>query len=88
MKINIEIDCTPKEARTFLGFPDLEPLHEHMLGEFKDWMKQSAGLMNPEAMLKMWAPMGGQGFEQMTKFMSEAMKSTMSEATKGPGKTK
>ena len=23
MKVNIEIDCTPEEARTFMGLPDV-----------------------------------------------------------------
>ena len=30
MKVNIEIDCTPEEARTFLGLPDTgTDLHFH-----------------------------------------------------------
>jgi len=28
MKIKIEIDCTPQEARSFFGLPDLEPIHD------------------------------------------------------------
>ena len=25
MKITIEVDCTPAEARSFMGLPDVEP---------------------------------------------------------------
>ena len=27
MKVTFDIDCTPEEARRFLGFPDLAPVH-------------------------------------------------------------
>ena len=30
MKVKIDIDCTPEEARAFFGLPDLGPLHEQM----------------------------------------------------------
>ena len=28
MKINVEVDCTPEEARRAIGLPDLTPLHD------------------------------------------------------------
>ncbi|HEX7848803.1 MAG TPA: DUF6489 family protein, partial [Sphingomonas sp.] len=28
MKINVEVDCTPEEARRAVGLPDLTPIHE------------------------------------------------------------
>ena len=28
MKANLEIDCTPEEARRFFGLPDLTPVHD------------------------------------------------------------
>ena len=31
MKVKIDIDCTPEEARTFFGLPDLGPLQQAML---------------------------------------------------------
>ncbi|MBF0447904.1 MAG: hypothetical protein HQL67_06860 [Magnetococcales bacterium] len=35
MKINIEIDISPVEARTFLGLPDVGPMQEEVLNEMK-----------------------------------------------------
>ena len=35
MKINIEVDISPTEARTFLGLPDVGPMQEEVLGELK-----------------------------------------------------
>ena len=28
MKVNVEVECTPAEARAFLGLPDVTPLNE------------------------------------------------------------
>ncbi|MDE0880583.1 MAG: DUF6489 family protein, partial [Sphingomonas bacterium] len=28
MKVNVEVDCTPEEARRAMGLPDLAPIHE------------------------------------------------------------
>jgi hypothetical protein len=38
MKVKIEIDCTPQEARAFFGLPDLEPLHDAMTEHMKELM--------------------------------------------------
>ena len=27
MKVTVDVDCTPEEARRFLGLPDLRPAH-------------------------------------------------------------
>ena len=61
MKINVEVDCSPEEARRLMGLPDLTPLHDKylaMLGETMD------GAVRPElieTMMKSWAPMGEAG---------------------------
>src|ERR1700712_2838966 len=28
MKVTVDVDCTPEEARRFLGLPDLSPVHD------------------------------------------------------------
>jgi hypothetical protein len=28
MKITMDVECTPEEARAFLGLPDVKPMHE------------------------------------------------------------
>jgi hypothetical protein len=35
MKMTIEIDCTPVEARTFLGLPDVSALNDHLVKEMQ-----------------------------------------------------
>ncbi len=72
MKVKIEIDCTPQEARRFFGLPDLEPIHEAMADQLKDRMTAAAAAIEPEALMKAWMP-GGAGYDQMREMFTSAM---------------
>src|SRR3546814_16412548 len=61
MKFNIEIDCTPEEARRLFGLPDLEPLHEIYLSRVKELMAKGITPDMVQAMVKGWVPMGESG---------------------------
>jgi hypothetical protein len=65
MKLKIDIDCTPEEARAFLGLPDLGPMQEELLKEVQERMTKALQAMDPEAMLKTWLPATLKGFEQL-----------------------
>jgi hypothetical protein len=67
MKITIEIDCTPAEARAFLGLPDIAPLQEKLMAELETQLRESMRAMDAETMLKTWLPASVQGFEQIQK---------------------
>lgn len=67
MKITVDIDCTPEEARTFLGLPDVKPMQEAMMTQIQERMTATLSAMEPEAMLKTWLPAGVQGMEQLQK---------------------
>ncbi len=41
MKVNIEIECTPEEARSFLGLPDVTALNESLMTEMQKRLKQT-----------------------------------------------
>jgi hypothetical protein len=70
MKIHVEMDMTPEEARTLMGLPDVKGLNEKMLEEMQRRMREAR---DPEALMKLWAPMG-QGFEQFQKFLWDGAK--------------
>ena len=57
MKINVEVDCTPEEARRFMGLPDLTPVHEAYVEKLLDTVRNGVGADGLEAMMKSWAPM-------------------------------
>ncbi|MBP7241429.1 DUF6489 family protein [Amaricoccus sp.] len=65
MKITVNVDCTPEEARAFLGLPDVKPMQEELLAEIKDRMTSGLRAMQPEEMLRVWLPANLKGFEQM-----------------------
>ncbi len=77
MKMTIEVDCTPVEARAFLGLPDVTPLNEHIVEEMKRRMDANIALLEPETLMKSWMAMGGQATEQFQKLMSAAATSAM-----------
>lgn len=56
MKITVDVDCTPGEARAFLGLPDVKPLQETMLKEMESRLRATLEAMQPETMLKAWFP--------------------------------
>lgn len=67
MKIKFDIDCTPEEARTFLGLPDVGPMQDAMMEEIRQRMTAGLEAMDPETMMKTWLPMGMQGLEEIQK---------------------
>jgi hypothetical protein len=56
MKITVDIDCTPSEARQFMGLPDLEPLQKAALAEIEKRLMAEIERFSPEAFLKTWLP--------------------------------
>lgn len=77
MKVTINIDCTPEEARTFLGLPDVQPMQTALMQQLQDQMSANMKAMDPETMMKTWLPVGLQGIEQFQKMMWSQMSSAM-----------
>ncbi len=67
MKIHIDIECTPEEARAFLGLPDVAPMQEALMAELQKRMMANMQAMEPEQLFKTWLPAGLQGWEQLQK---------------------
>ncbi|MBA4747085.1 MAG: transposase [Sphingopyxis sp.] len=61
MKINVEVDCTPEEARRLFGLPDLTPLHAIYLSRVEKLMEKGITPDLAESMVKNWVPMGEAG---------------------------
>ena len=66
MKFTIDIDCTPQEARTFLGLPDVETVQKALYGEIEARMRAALDRMDPERMLETWMP-AVKGWEDLMK---------------------
>jgi hypothetical protein len=77
MKVKLDIDCTPEEARAFFGLPDVKPLQQTMMKEIENRMMQGLAAMDPNEMMKTWMPATLQGFENMQRFWSQMATSAL-----------
>jgi Family of unknown function (DUF6489) len=69
MKINLDVDCTPEEARRFLGLPDLSSLHDVYLKRAEEAMSKGFTPDMMDQMVKSWAPMGAAGLDLVQKMV-------------------
>ena len=87
MKFTINIDCTPQEARTFLGLPDIETFQKSMMEKAQDRMEEQIKDLNAEDLMKMWMPDGIAGTVKSWKELQENFMAQFSKTTSGgPGK--
>lgn len=62
MKVTINVDCTPEEARTFMGLPDVKAAQQAVVEEWQRQALEAMTTMDPQTLFKAWMPgaMGGQ----------------------------
>ncbi len=87
MKVTIDIDCTPEEARSFMGLPDVSAAQQAVVEEWQKQAMEAMSAMDPQSLFKAWMPDGGMpgdGAEGWEQFQN-AFWSSMTNATK-PGK--
>jgi hypothetical protein len=82
MKINIELDMAPEEARRLMGLPDVAPLQVELLDTMRKRMQAAMDSYEPQALLKAWMPLGGQGLEQFQKFLWDSAARAMASGNK------
>ncbi|MEP2236321.1 MAG: DUF6489 family protein [Alteripontixanthobacter sp.] len=74
MKVQIEIDCTPEEARSFMGLPDVGKANDVYVDNLTNAMK---GVTNPDQLQEIartMAPMGQMGLKMFQNFVEGSMK--------------
>ena len=84
MKVEIEIECTPEEARRFLGLPDVQPMPVAMVEELRRRMMANLEAMEPETLMRTWLPIGLQGLENVQKIFWTQLNKAMSDAQAKP----
>ncbi len=87
MKVHVEIDCTPEEARTFMGLPDVGKANDFYVDAVMRAMK---GVNNPDQLqdyAKQLAPMGQIGMKLFQNFMAGGFAAAegASKAPEAPG---
>ena len=86
MKVNVEVTCTPEEARAFFGLPDIKPMQDRVMAEIEERLRSSLNSMNPETVFKTWLPASMQGVEQMQQMQQAFWSKLASIATGGTKK--
>src|SRR5271168_2506977 len=69
MKMTIEVDCSPEEARRFLGLPDVSTLNDHLVGEMKKRIDANMTMISPDELVKNWMSFGAGAQEHFRKLM-------------------
>lgn len=74
MKITINIDCTPVEARQLAGLPDVQPMHDRLIGDIEEKIRAATNTLSPDALLQRWIGTLPNGFEPMKTAMEQILK--------------
>ncbi len=72
MKVTVNIDCTPIEARQFFGLPDVEPLQKAMMGRLQEQMEDQMTKLSPDELMKAWLTPGMENFSKFQQAMWSA----------------
>lgn len=70
MKLTINVECTPEEARAFMGLPDVTPINDMLVREMGSRMEQNIQMMSPDTMMKSWMSVGTQAQDAFVKLMT------------------
>ncbi len=73
MKFKFDIECTPEEARAFVGLPNVAPMQEALMKELEGKMQENIRNLSPEEMVKTWMPATMQGIGEMQKMFWSQM---------------
>jgi hypothetical protein len=73
MKISLDIDCSPEEARKFFGLPEIQPLQEALLKEMQEQMTANIKAMDAKTLVETWLPASLKGFEQLQRIFTAQM---------------
>lgn len=69
MKVNVEVDCTPEEARRFLGLPDVSKANDAYVEAVLKAMSGVGNLDQLQQLSKQIAPMGEIGLKLFQQFI-------------------
>ena len=72
MKFTVNVECSPEEARRFMGLPDVTPINEALVEEMGKRMEANLKLMSGESMMNSWMSVGTQAQDAFVKLMTSA----------------
>lgn len=82
MKISIDIDCTPEEARRVMGLPDVEQANRIYMDNIARVMKDATSFEQLQGFATQLAPMGQAGMKLFQSLMESGSAFTSGAAGK------
>ncbi len=76
MKMNVEIECTPEEARRAIGLPDLTPIHDRYIATMLGAMTSGLKPETLEQMTRSWGPMSEAGLTMWRQMIDTSLGKT------------
>ncbi len=77
MKVTINVDCTPEEARTFMGLPNVADAQKAVVDEWQRQTLEAMQNMDPQTLFRTWmsggTAMGADTWDQFQKAFWAAM---------------
>ena len=70
MKVTIDIDCTPLEARQFFGLPDVQPMQAAVMDAMEKRMLKEMETYTSEQLFEAWMPLLSANRELLGAFFS------------------
>ncbi len=70
MKFNVTVECSPEEARRFMGLPDVTPINEQLVAEMGKRMEANLKMMSGESLMSSWMSVGTQAQDAFVKLMT------------------
>ncbi len=78
MKVNVEVECSPEEARRFLGLPDVTKANEVYVDAITNAMQGAGNFDQLQELTKQIAPMGQFGLKLFQQFLESGVAMAMS----------
>jgi len=73
MKFTVNVECSPEEARRFMGLPDVTPINEALVSEMTTRMQKNLSMMSGENMMSSWMSVGTQAQDAFVKLMTSGV---------------
>ena len=87
MKVTIDIDCTPLEARQFMGLPDVQPMQAAVLAEMEKRLIAESAKFSPDGFMRAWFTEGQHSADWLRDLFKNALtQSTLSGSASEPPK--
>jgi hypothetical protein len=82
MKFTVNVDCTPTEARKFIGLPDVAPMQERLVEALEKRMRDNIEKLDAETLIRTWLPATIQSLSELQRVFWKQMSAAKPQRSK------